>query len=119
MKFFERLKAVKHLNRVEKDLANANPESDKQRLESDLKKAREDLIYVKFFPKDAKYVSLYGRRSGADKIDEKGRAQQDKYRAEAVSEKNGLRFFHQQTCFVCLISDFLGIVFPRFLFVSS
>ncbi len=65
VKFFERRRAERRLAKIRTQMAmvdSLNPPSGELLMK--LKTAEEDLLYVTYFPKTAKYISLYGKRSG-------------------------------------------------------
>lgn len=75
IKFFERRKIERRVRRLEKmQRTSSGPEQDAAIAEQ-LSKLKEDLEYVRFFPKTEKYVSLF---SGGDESD-------------MVDRRNGLR----------------------------
>ncbi|KAK4773227.1 hypothetical protein SAY87_028246 [Trapa incisa] len=75
IKFFERRKIERRIRRLEKmQRSSSGPEQDAEIVEQ-LCKLKEDLEYVRFFPKTEKYVSLF---SGSDN-------------SEVVDRRNGLR----------------------------
>jgi hypothetical protein len=84
VKFFERQKAVKALSRIERDLACATGE-ETDKLQASLQRAREDLLYIKFFPKNEKYIALFGSRSGGEDASPDVLERQRKCRMRAVS----------------------------------
>ncbi|KAF9513796.1 hypothetical protein BS47DRAFT_1329316 [Hydnum rufescens UP504] len=60
VKFFEKKKACRRINRVKRDLAQDTPEMETRRkLEEALFEYRVDLNYILHFPKLKKYVSLF------------------------------------------------------------
>ena len=78
VKFFEKKKVLKKIKQLEKrakaaaasndggSSARAGPSADA--IQRDLQRHRDNLIYVEFFPKDAKYVSLFAKKDG-DTVD--------------------------------------------------
>ncbi len=63
VKFFERRKSERKLAKLRKQMKMDSNPSDPELLMK-LKTAEEDLLYVTYFPKSEKYISLYGKRSG-------------------------------------------------------
>ncbi|KAK9467939.1 hypothetical protein V1512DRAFT_260399 [Lipomyces arxii] len=59
VRFFERRKAVRRLEKARKMLSKNEDKTEKKRLEKDLRLAETELAYIALFPKDKKYVSLY------------------------------------------------------------
>ncbi|XP_030543485.1 rRNA-processing protein EFG1 isoform X2 [Rhodamnia argentea] len=69
IKFFERRKIERRLRRLEKmQRTSSGPEQDAAIAEQ-LSKLKEDLEYVRFFPKTEKYVSLFSGGDGSDMVD--------------------------------------------------
>ncbi len=65
VKFFERCKAERRLAKLRKLIKqNSNDDPPSEELLLKLKTSEEDLLYVTYFPKSEKYISLYGKRSG-------------------------------------------------------
>ncbi len=62
VKFFERRKAERKWAKLRKQMKMDSNPSDELLIK--LKAAEEDLLYVTYFPKSEKYISLYGKRSG-------------------------------------------------------
>lgn len=59
IKFFERRKIERRLRRLDKQQRASAGQAQEADLTEQLSKLKEDLEYVKFFPKTEKYVSLY------------------------------------------------------------
>lgn len=82
VKFFEKKKVLKKIKQLEKRAkaaaAAAAASSDgaartdqgADAIQRDLRRQRDNLVYVEFFPKDAKYVSLFAKKDG-DLVDNK------------------------------------------------
>ena len=62
----ERVKTERHIKRVKKQLATAK-EEEQPALEAELQKFEDNLLYVKLFPQNEKYLSLYAPDSDASK----------------------------------------------------
>ncbi|KAI3459451.1 hypothetical protein Pfo_016114 [Paulownia fortunei] len=75
IKFFERRKIERRIRRLEKQQRASTGEAQETEIADQLAKLKEDLEYVKFFPKTEKYVSLF---MGGDE-------------AEIVEKRNSLR----------------------------
>lgn len=69
IKFFERRKIERRLRRLEKHLRS----SSGQVQEKEIAQLKEDLEYVKFFPKTEKYVSLFSGDDNADIVERRNR----------------------------------------------
>ncbi|KAH7661386.1 rRNA-processing protein Efg1 protein [Dioscorea alata] len=66
IKFFERRKIERMIRRLEKQHRSSSDHTLEAKISDQLSKLREDLEYVRFFPKSEKYVSLF---VGGDKPD--------------------------------------------------
>ncbi|XP_051129969.1 rRNA-processing protein EFG1-like isoform X2 [Andrographis paniculata] len=75
IRFFERRKIERRLRRLEKQLRTLTSQAQEADIAEQLSKLKEDLEYVRFFPKTEKYVSLF---MGGDE-------------AEIVEKRNNLR----------------------------
>ncbi|KAL8048066.1 hypothetical protein ABFX02_07G039600 [Erythranthe guttata] len=75
IRFFERSKIERKIKRLEKQQLTSTGEAQEADIADQLSKLKEDLEYVKFFPKTEKYVSLF---LGGDKT-------------EIVERRNNLR----------------------------
>ncbi|KNA24132.1 hypothetical protein SOVF_018650 [Spinacia oleracea] len=69
IKFFERRKIERRLRRLEKHLRSSSGELQ----EIEIAQLKEDLEYVRFFPKTEKYVSLFSGEDSADIVDRRNR----------------------------------------------
>ncbi|ERN01445.1 rRNA-processing protein EFG1 [Amborella trichopoda] len=73
IKFFERRKMERRIRRLEKlQRTTTDPHSEEQ-IARQLSKLREDLEYLRFFPKTEKYLSLFVGGDDADVIDRRNR----------------------------------------------
>ena len=70
-------------------------EEEKKELQKKLQEYEDNLIYIKFFPSNAKYLSLYAAESGTTKekrdevlakIKEKLKTKEEKFRADVAEE---------------------------------
>ncbi|XP_020271162.1 rRNA-processing protein EFG1-like [Asparagus officinalis] len=59
IKFFERRKVERMIRRLEKQRASATDHASEETISNQLSRLKEDLEYVRFFPKTEKYVSLF------------------------------------------------------------
>lgn len=59
IKFFERRRAERMIRRLEKQLRVSSDNESVERVSAQLAKFKEDLEYIRFFPKTQKYVSLF------------------------------------------------------------
>ncbi|KAL0392839.1 UNVERIFIED_CONTAM: hypothetical protein Sradi_2506700 [Sesamum radiatum] len=75
IKFFERRKVERRIRRLEKQQRASTGQAQEAEIAEQLTKLKEDLEYVRFFPKTEKYVSLF---MGGDE-------------AEIVEKRNNLR----------------------------
>ncbi|WCJ23915.1 hypothetical protein M5689_005912 [Euphorbia peplus] len=69
VKFFERRKIERRLRRLEKLQRGSSGQPQDADIAEQLSKLKEDLEYVKFFPKTEKYVSLFTGGDDADTVD--------------------------------------------------
>ncbi|CAL1411207.1 unnamed protein product [Linum trigynum] len=75
IKFFERRKVERRIRRLERQQRASSGQAQDPQAAEQLSKLKEDLEYVRFFPKTEKYVSLF---SGGDD-------------SEVIDKRNGLR----------------------------
>ncbi|KMT12669.1 hypothetical protein BVRB_4g091250 [Beta vulgaris subsp. vulgaris] len=73
IKFFERRKIERRLRRLEKHLRSSSGQAQEKENSEELSRLKEDLEYVRFFPKTEKYVSLYCGDDNADLVDKRSR----------------------------------------------
>ncbi len=111
VKFFETRKAERKLAKLRK-LIQMDPNPSEELL-LELKTAEENLLYVTYFPKPEKYISLYGKRS-ADGTDgtaytEETRKRQLHCREQAVRAPSHLKKVAKTTIHFSLI--FLTLFF--------
>ncbi|OVA05346.1 rRNA-processing protein EFG1 [Macleaya cordata] len=73
IKFFERRKIERRIRRLEKQQRTLSDNTQEAEIASQLSKLKEDLEYVRFFPKTEKYVSLFIGGDEADMVDRRNR----------------------------------------------
>ncbi|MBA0856848.1 hypothetical protein Goshw_003872 [Gossypium schwendimanii] len=73
IKFFERRKIERRIRRLEKQQRTSPGQAQDMEIAEQLSKLKEDLEYVRFFPKTEKYVSLFTGGDGLDLIDRRNR----------------------------------------------
>ncbi|TYJ17613.1 hypothetical protein E1A91_A09G063700v1 [Gossypium mustelinum] len=73
IKFFERRKIERRIRRLEKQQRISPGQAQDMEIAEQLSKLKEDLEYVRFFPKTEKYVSLFTGGDGSDLIDKRNR----------------------------------------------
>ncbi|XP_042514614.1 rRNA-processing protein EFG1 [Macadamia integrifolia] len=73
IKFFERRKIERRIRRLEKLQRAASDHNQEADAAEQLSKLKEDLEYVRFFPKTEKYVSLFIGGNDADMVDRRNR----------------------------------------------
>ncbi|MBA0615019.1 hypothetical protein Godav_015220 [Gossypium davidsonii] len=73
IKFFERRKIERRIRRLEKQQRTSPGQAQDMEIAEQLSKLKEDLEYVRFFPKTEKYVSLFTGGDGSDLIDRRNR----------------------------------------------
>ncbi|KAJ9700523.1 hypothetical protein PVL29_006033 [Vitis rotundifolia] len=73
IKFFERRKIERRIRRLEKQQRAASGQAQEAEVAEQLSKLKEDLEYVRFFPKTEKYVSLFIGGDDTDIVDRRNR----------------------------------------------
>ncbi|GMP56216.1 hypothetical protein CsSME_00020785 [Camellia sinensis var. sinensis] len=73
IKFFERRKIERRIRRLEKMQRASSGQSKEAEIAEQLSKLKEDLEYVRFFPKTEKYVSLFMGGDDTDIVDRRNR----------------------------------------------
>ncbi|CAN6677276.1 unnamed protein product [Malus baccata var. baccata] len=73
IKFFERRKIERRIRRLEKLQRASSGQAQDAEVSVNLSKLKEDLEYVRFFPKTEKYVSLFTGGEDTDVIDTRNR----------------------------------------------
>ncbi|KAH6768515.1 rRNA-processing EFG1-like protein [Perilla frutescens var. hirtella] len=71
IKFFERRKVERRIRRLEKQQRASTGQAQEAEIAEQLSKLKEDLEYVKFFPKTEKYVPLYVGGDEAEIMDKR------------------------------------------------
>ncbi|MBA0869816.1 hypothetical protein Goshw_003567 [Gossypium schwendimanii] len=73
IKFFERRKIERRIRRLEKLQRTSSGQAQDVDIADQLSKLKEDLEYVRFFPKTEKYVSLFTGGDDSDIVDRRNR----------------------------------------------
>ncbi|MBA0780163.1 hypothetical protein Gotri_004302, partial [Gossypium trilobum] len=73
IKFFERRKIERRIRRLEKLQRTSSGQAQDEDIADQLSKLKEDLEYVRFFPKTEKYVSLFTGGDDSDIVDRRNR----------------------------------------------
>ncbi|KAM3708105.1 hypothetical protein ACB098_02G075200 [Castanea mollissima] len=73
IKFFERRKVERRIRRLEKSQRISSGQAQDAEISDQLSKLKEDLEYVRFFPKTEKYVSLFTGGDGSDMVDSRNK----------------------------------------------
>ncbi|XP_015573505.1 rRNA-processing protein EFG1 isoform X1 [Ricinus communis] len=73
IKFFERRKIERGIRRLEKLQRGSSGQPQDAEIAEQLSKLKEDLEYVRFFPKTEKYVSLFTGGEDSDMVDRRNR----------------------------------------------
>ncbi|KAJ4846237.1 hypothetical protein Tsubulata_012552 [Turnera subulata] len=73
IKFFERRKIERGIRRLEKLQRSSSGQAQDAEIAEQLSKLKEDLEYVRFFPKTEKYVSLFNGGDEKDVVDRRNR----------------------------------------------
>jgi hypothetical protein len=69
IKFFERRKVERRIRRLERSQRTSSGQAQDAEIADQLSKLKEDLEYVRFFPKTEKYVSLFTGDDDSDIVD--------------------------------------------------
>ncbi|KAL6007321.1 hypothetical protein ACLOJK_032818 [Asimina triloba] len=91
IKFFERRKIERRIRRLEKMQRTSSYPNAERDMADQLSKLKEDLEYVRFFPKNEKYVSLFMGGDSAEVVDRRNRLRKqikDNLMAAAASGKD-------------------------------
>ncbi|XP_022760218.1 rRNA-processing protein efg1-like isoform X2 [Durio zibethinus] len=73
IKFFERRKIERRIRRLEKLQRTSSGQAQDAEIAQQLSKLKEDLEYVRFFPKTEKYISLFTGGDDSDVVDRRNR----------------------------------------------
>ncbi|XP_057960221.1 rRNA-processing protein EFG1 isoform X2 [Malania oleifera] len=73
IKFFERRKIERRIRRLEKQQRASSGQAHEAEISEQLSKLKEDLEYVRFFPKTEKYVSLFIGGDDLDMVERRNR----------------------------------------------
>ncbi|XP_052190973.1 rRNA-processing protein EFG1 isoform X2 [Diospyros lotus] len=73
IKFFERRKIERRIRRLEKMQRSSSSQTQEAEIAEQLTKLKEDLEYVRFFPKTEKYVSLFMGGDDTEVVDRRNR----------------------------------------------
>ncbi|KAL7599203.1 hypothetical protein Lser_V15G23089 [Lactuca serriola] len=71
IKFFERRKVERRIRRLEKQQRAASGQAQEADLADQLSKLKEDLEYIRFFPKAEKYVSLFKKGDNTETVNKR------------------------------------------------
>lgn len=84
IKFFERRKIERMIRRLEKQQRASSDHVSDERILDQLSKLKEDLNYVRFFPKTEKYVSLFAGGDNPDTVDKRNKLR-DQIKANLIA----------------------------------
>lgn len=88
IKFFERQKVTRKLNKTKRELEACTDKKEKKKLEKALFELRVDLNYILHYPKLKKYISLFPPEVRQKSHDEKGKSKaSDEQTEEQAQEK--------------------------------
>ncbi|GKD47551.1 rRNA-processing protein EFG1 [Tanacetum coccineum] len=92
IKFFERRKVERQIRRLEKQQRASSGQAQETEIAEQLSKLKEDLEYIRFFPKTEKYVSLFKKGDTTETVDKRDslRTQIKKNIAAAVASGKDL-----------------------------
>ncbi|KAI3814314.1 hypothetical protein L1987_19065 [Smallanthus sonchifolius] len=71
IKFFERRKVERRIRRLEKQQRALSGQAQEAEIAEQLSKLKEDLEYIRFFPKTEKYVSLFKKVDNTETVDKR------------------------------------------------
>ncbi|KAL4590517.1 hypothetical protein LXL04_003449 [Taraxacum kok-saghyz] len=71
IKFFERRKVERRIRRLEKQQRASSGQAQETEVADQLSKLKEDLEYIRFFPKTEKYVSLFKKGDNTETLDKR------------------------------------------------
>ncbi|PWA57742.1 hypothetical protein CTI12_AA404220 [Artemisia annua] len=71
IKFFERRKVERQIRRLEKQQRASSGQAQETEIAEQLSKLKEDLEYIRFFPKTEKYVSLFKKGDTTEIVDKR------------------------------------------------
>ncbi|KAI3790778.1 hypothetical protein L2E82_04072 [Cichorium intybus] len=71
IKFFERRKVERRIRRLEKQQRASSGQAQESEVADQLSKLKEDLEYIRFFPKTEKYVSLFKKGDNTETVDKR------------------------------------------------
>ncbi|KAI7738010.1 hypothetical protein M8C21_031908 [Ambrosia artemisiifolia] len=71
IKFFERRKVERQIRRLEKQQRALSGQAQEAEIAEQLSKLKEDLEYIRFFPKTEKYVSLFKKGDNVETVDKR------------------------------------------------
>ncbi|KVG61807.1 rRNA-processing protein efg1-like [Cynara cardunculus var. scolymus] len=71
IKFFERRKVERRIRRLEKQQRASSGQAQEPEIVEQLSRLKEDLEYIRFFPKTEKYVSLFKKGDNMDTVDKR------------------------------------------------
>ncbi|KAK1439523.1 hypothetical protein QVD17_05343 [Tagetes erecta] len=71
IKFFERRKVERRIRRLEKQQRASSGQAQEVEIAEQLSKLKEDLEYIRFFPKTEKYVSLFKKGDNTETVEKR------------------------------------------------
>lgn len=89
VKFFERRKCDRRIGQVEKRLAAAIDPTERAELEQQLAAHRLDMQYIRYYPPEHKYISLYPKEGGDNEFIEKRRLKMRELVAKRIAAGKG------------------------------
>ncbi|EFJ32422.1 hypothetical protein SELMODRAFT_439695 [Selaginella moellendorffii] len=97
VKFVERRKVERGLRRAEKELKNAPDEKSKDEAAAKLQQLKQDLEYIKFFPKSEKYVSLFMENADSHAIARREKLRETIHANIAAAAAAGVELEEEET----------------------
>lgn len=89
VKFFERRKCERRIGQTERKLAAASDPAERAELERQLDAHRLDLQYIRYFPPEHKYLSLYPTEGGENDFVQKRKRKLRELVAKRIAEGKG------------------------------
>lgn len=89
VKFFERRKCERRIGQAEKKLAASTDAAERTELEQQLEAHRLDLQYIRYFPPEHKYISLYPKEGGGSEFLDKRKLKMRELVAKRIAEGKG------------------------------
>ena len=90
IKFFEKKKVLRRIEKTRRKIAKTEDQKGKETLRKELKRHKDNLEYIEYFPRDRKYVSLFVNE--ADNMKQKDEIDELRLLAARIAEKHNRSF---------------------------